>query len=135
MQKKSMINFQGCKICEKADTYHRAWPITFPLVIIIIIIIIQTKEVFDLSLPMKKRALKYFPRETSSLCIITKWMLPLAFAQQWKNNFEDGKKKKPVNYDNSCNILGTMEHTNNSLKFSLVWKSVQKQSKHKYFRN
>ena len=33
MQKKSIINFQGCKIWEKAVTYHRAWPSTFPLVI------------------------------------------------------------------------------------------------------
>ena len=31
MQKKSMKNFQGYKIWEKAVTYHRAWPIT-PLV-------------------------------------------------------------------------------------------------------
>ena len=37
MQKKSMKNFQGYKIWEKAATYHRAWPITFPLVIFLII--------------------------------------------------------------------------------------------------
>ena len=30
-----MKNFQGCKIWEKAATYHRAWPITFPLVLFI----------------------------------------------------------------------------------------------------
>ena len=32
MEKKSMKNFQGYKIWEKAATYHRAWPITFLLV-------------------------------------------------------------------------------------------------------
>ena len=35
MQKKSIKSFQGCKIWEKVATYHRAWPITFPLVGII----------------------------------------------------------------------------------------------------